>query len=112
MMSPGTYLQLRRTAAGLSVLATASALVELPAALRRATSREINRIAEHLHAAEADHAPLTLPQTRLLSGVIALQPHIYWSLLTTQAAGYTSLLHICTGCGCTDTMACADPEDF
>ncbi|KUR80781.1 hypothetical protein [Novosphingobium sp. FSW06-99] len=108
MIRPGRYLQLRRRAAGLSVLATASALVGLPSALRRASVREINRMADRLHAAEADIAPLTEPQIGLLANVIPLQPVVYFGLCTARAMGFGWPRRICTECGCTDTMACLD----
>ena len=110
MMSPGHYLQLRRRAAGLSVLATASALVALPAALRRATSREINRMAERLYAAEADTAPLNTPQIRLLADVVPLDHGTYARLSVAHQLGIDAHLRICTGCGCTDLLACAPPS--
>ena len=109
-MSPGHYLQLRRRAARLSVLATASALVALPAALRRATSREVNRMAERLHAAEADILRLTDAQVSLLANVIPLDTWAYLRLSSAYAISAPCALRICTECGCTDDFACISSD--
>lgn len=92
-MTPGRYLALRRTVAGVL-----KADVETAMGWRFGRAHEIETIDHGRDAATAE-------EVEQLSGFLALDP-VVWRRLTQREP-----VRVCTGCGCSEMDACQD-EDF
>ena len=86
-MTPGTYLRMRREAAGIDVTDVASGLAVLPWAIRRVGAAERDELALRVAAAEEDRLPYTRPQAELLRNVFAFDVDVYHQLLMLHFAG-------------------------
>lgn len=116
-MNPGTYLQKRREAAGLSLDQVARSLSALPWAIRAPREDEIARLVEKLRAVEAGAEHFTALQVALVRNAFTFDPGIYAQLVDLAAAGRGSGLpepQVCRSCACswhdpcsTDAGPCA-----
>ncbi len=93
-MTPGSYIRLRRIAAGLSLGEVARQLAAVQLGLVRLDRR---KLLDELERIEADEAALTLAQAEVLRNVFPLDPTVYSRLLS---HGTLPLPQICRGCGC------------
>ncbi len=92
-MSPGSYLRLRREAAGLSIDDVAAALATEP------RWNELDRKA-WLELIEADAAPVGDDVQKSLFGVFRFDAAILSHLVVMHAGGALSVPHLCRVCAC------------
>jgi len=125
MMSPGTYLRLRREAAGFPTIHTLASFIAgaAPRMMRPFEERRV-MMTFALERAEGDREMLTNWQAGNLIPFFAFDPEVYQKLALLHADGPSSMLpvpQVCRDCGCswfdpctTDTCTCewsaADPE--
>ena len=105
-MTPGTYLRLRREAAGLSIE---------DLALRIDTDVKVSARsrAELLDLIETDTAVIGADVVKALQdlralGAFAFDRHVLWQLIAIHAGAEIPAPEICNGCGCSWNDACAD----
>ncbi len=103
-MTPGTYLRLRRQAAGLSI--------EDVAAMVRTSPRlgEVDVIA-WLRRVEEDVAALSPDVIGALGVAFRFSCPVLWQLIDLRSYGPDTIQvpPICLTCGCTDEDSCVDP---
>ncbi|EJU14802.1 hypothetical protein LH128_01824 [Sphingomonas sp. LH128] len=110
-MSPGTYLQKRREAAGLTVEQLAVALGVSPGTIRPIRGGDFDRLKARLLAAEKGNPSLTMQQAALVRRIFHFDLSIYELLLIRESCETPSDFpepQICSGCGASwlDTCAC------
>lgn len=101
-MTPGRYLQLRRTAAGLTVDEVAARIGTDPQVAGQ------SRV-EMLRAIEADEQPLTADVLEALRPVFVFDAIILVALCTIATGRNVDLPAICRHCGCSEWDACILP---
>lgn len=101
MMSPGDYLALRRTAAGLSIDDVAAVVQTLP------RLAEIDRAA-WLRRIEADVAVITVDVARALIRIFPFSEQVLVRLIELRSYGadFAPAPRICRTCGCSEFDAC------
>lgn len=112
-MSPGTYLEKRRLAAGLTLDQLARSLANLPWAIRPAREEEVQRLSLRLKAAEQNEVTMTLNQLGLMRNAFAFDPGVYMALADLHHGGPGSGLpepQVCRECGCSWFVACETPR--
>lgn len=110
-MSPGTYLQKRREAAGLTVEQLAVALGVSPGTIRPIRGGDFDRLKARLLAAEEGNPSLTMQQAALVRRIFHFDLSIYELLLIRESCETPSDFpepQICSGCAASwlDTCAC------
>lgn len=112
-MSPGTYLQKRREAAGFSVPQAAAALAAMPERVRPLRVTDFAMLEAHLSAVEGDDDTLTSLQAALLRRIFHFDLGVYELLLLRHFCETPTDFpepQICSGCAASwlDTCACSD----
>jgi transcriptional regulator with XRE-family HTH domain len=108
-MSPGTYLQKRRAAAGLTIKQVAAAFAGMPDRVRPLRVEDFALLEARLSAAEADTNPLSMPQAALLHRIYRFDLSIFELLLIHHSELIPSGLpepQICRVCACSWHDAC------
>lgn len=110
-MSPGTYLQKRRVAAGFTVEQLAVALGVMPGKVREIRAGDFERLKERLVAAEEDRTIHTSLQAALLRRVFHFDLGVYELLLLRHCCETPTDFpepQICPGCAASwlDTCTC------
>ena len=110
-MSPGTYLQKRREAAGFSVPQAAAALAAMPERVRPLRVADFEMLEAHLVAVEGDDDALTSLQAALLRRIFHFDLGVYELLLLRHFCETPTDFpepQICSGCAASwlDTCAC------
>ena len=110
-MSPGTYLQKRREAAGFSVPQAAAALAAMPERVRPLRVTDFAMLEAHLIAVEGDDDTLTSLQAALLRRIFHFDLGVYELLLLRHFCETPTDFpepQICSGCAASwlDTCAC------
>lgn len=106
MMTPGTYLKLRRQAAGLSIEDVAAMVHTAP------RLGEIDRCG-WIARLESDVAALSPDVIATLSDAFRFSRRVLHQLIDARSYGddATDLPRICLVCGCTDQDPCIDAKD-
>lgn len=104
MMTPGTYLKLRRQAAGLSIEDVAAMVHTAP------RLGEIDRCG-WISRLETDVAALSPDVVATLSDAFRFSRRTLHQLIDARSYGDASAVtRICLICGCTDADPCVDPD--
>lgn len=109
MISPGTYLRLRREAAGLTVEDLALRFETIP-------HWSVRQRSDWVASIEADVAPVSPGTAVALRWFIRFDPHVLDALIARHAGYAVGIPDICIRCGCSEYDACegaccwADPE--
>lgn len=115
MLSPGSYLRLRREAAGLSIQSAASALAALPIAVGGGTYRARTAMLEAmLLRIEGNLGFLRPEQARIVAGAFHFDTKVYEELALIHCAGPGCGLpipQVCHTCGCSWFDPCVDGVD-
>lgn len=103
VMTPGTYLRLRREASGLSVEDVAARIASDPRLGER------DRV-EWLRQIERDEAPTNVDVAVALAHVFRFSPNILGRLLSIAVGinGEETAPRLCRACGCSQHDACFD----
>lgn len=104
MMRPGTYVRLRREAAGLTIADVAARIETAP------RYSEIDRV-EWLFRIEADIAALSPDVCASLDRVFPLSRYVLARLIDLRSYGDlgVEMPRICSSCGCSETDPCISP---
>lgn len=99
-LSPGTYLRMRREAAGLSLDKVVSGLRPL------ATIGQRSLLVQHLAELENDEAHVTRPITTALAAIIPLDVNVYDTLVAIRFGVDLVAPQLCKSCACSIHDAC------
>jgi len=103
-VTPGAYLCLRRTAAGLTLDDVALMTETTPPVSARSR-------AEWLGLIEADEMPIAAETVEALRGAFPFDPHVLIHLIAIHAGGPVTPPQLCRACGCSWNDACLDDHD-
>jgi transcriptional regulator with XRE-family HTH domain len=99
IMSPGTYIRLRRQADGLTIDDLALMIGTVPA------DKHIAR-AEWIATIEQDILPVSLSSALALANELSIDLDVLGQLVEAHAHRPADVPPICRACGCTDDRAC------
>lgn len=111
VMTPGTYLNKRRMAAGLEPLELARHMAGMPWPIGEPSPAQIRHFIGYLHRLELDHATLTRAQFEVLREALPIDVTVYYDLVALRDDGPDSELsqpNVCRVCGCSHFNACVD----
>ena len=108
-LTPGQYLQKRRTVAGLSISEAARDLAMMPTAVP--IDQLIDKLEARLRRAESDEEPFSLHQAALLRNVFPFDVDVYDRLLDRHMADEVTRRslpepQLCRSCACSFFDAC------
>lgn len=105
-MTPGTYLRLRRTAAGLTVEDLALRIDTQVPVSARSRAEWIGLIEDDVAVIGADVVQALRDLKRM--DAFAFDPHVLWQLIAIHAGAEIDPPAVCGRCGCSWNDPCAD----